>query len=219
MMGMTQVAVAQSQDEPNTPIKHFIVIMQQNHTFDNYFGTYPGANGIPNGTCVPISLTVEHNKQCIVPFEMEDYPISDLSHSDAIFHLQYQNGKMNGFVDALKMLNQDGTLTMGHFDDSNIPFYWNLADQYVLFDNYFSSAHTGSVTNRMYWVSGKPGAPNNRIPENGYGDIPTIFDRLEERGISWKFYIRNYNPGLNYRTVKELDFLPSPGSVGPSSKF
>lgn len=206
--GMSRVSAAQSGNGPNTPIKHFIVIMQQNHTFDNYFGTYPGANGVPEGVCVPISLADEKNKQCVAPFELRDHPITDLSHSDTIFQIQYQNGKMNGFVDALKRLNQDGILAMGHFDDSDIPFYWNLADQYVLFDNYFSSAHTGSITNRMYWVSGKPGSPFNRIPENGYGDIPTIFDRLEERGISWKFYIRNYDPNLNYRTAKELDFLP-----------
>jgi len=108
----------------------------------------------------------------------------------------------------LKKINQDGQLSMGHFTDKHIPFYWNLADQYVLFDNYFSSAHTGSITNRMYWVAGKPGSEFNRIPPEGFGDIPTIFDRLQERGISWKFYIKDYNPDLNYRTAKQLDFLP-----------
>jgi phospholipase C len=208
MVGMTRAAHAQSENGTNTPIEHFIVVMQQNHTFDNYFGTYPGANGIPSGVCMPVSLSDEKNRMCISPFEMSNHPISDLSHSDTIFQIQYQNGKMNGFVDALNRLNQDGVLAMGHFDDSDLPFYWNLADRYVLFDNYFSSAHTGSITNRMFWVSGKPGSPFNRIPENGFGDIPTIFDKLEERGISWKFYIKDYDPSLNYRTVKELDFLP-----------
>ena len=37
-----------------TPIKHFIVLMQENHSFDNYFGTYPGADGIPTGICMPV---------------------------------------------------------------------------------------------------------------------------------------------------------------------
>jgi phospholipase C len=207
-LGVTQAADAQSENEPATPIEHFIVVMQQNHTFDNYFGTYPGANGIPSGVCMPESLADEKNRKCVAPFEIGTHPITDLSHSDTIFQIQYQSGRMNGFVDALKRLNQDGVLAMGHFDDSDIPFYWNLADQYVLFDNYFSSAHTGSITNRMFWVSGKPGSEFNRIPENGFGDIPTIFDHLEERGISWKFYIKDYDPALNYRTVKELDFLP-----------
>ncbi|HEX9388636.1 MAG TPA: alkaline phosphatase family protein [Anaerolineales bacterium] len=208
MFGMTGVSAAQSENEPNTPIEHFIVVMQQNHTFDNYFGTYPGANGIPDNVCMPNALSDQKDRLCVPPFEIGDHPISNLSHSDTIFQGQYQNGKMNGFIDALKKLNEDGTLSMAHYTDKDIPFYWNLADQYVLFDNYFSSAHTGSITNRMFWVSGKPGSEFNRIPENGFGDIPTIFDRLQERGISWKFYIRDYNPNLNYRTAKELDFLP-----------
>jgi len=208
LAGMPQATFAQSENEPNTPIEHFIVVMQQNHTFDNYFGTYPGANGIPDGTCMPTSLSDSKNKQCVAPFELTNQSISDLSHSDTIFQSQFQNGKMNGFIDALKKLNQDGQLSMGHFTDKDIPFYWNLADQYVLFDNYYSSAHTGSITNRMYWVAGKPGSEYNRIPPEGFGDIPTIFDRLQERDISWKFYIKDYNPDLNYRTAKNLDFLP-----------
>ncbi len=208
VLGTTRNAAAQSGNEPNTPIKHFIVVMQQNHTFDNYFGTYPGANGIPEGICLPVSISDQNNTKCIAPFEMADHPISDLSHSDTVFQGQFQNGQMNGFVDTLNRLNQDGSLSMGYFTDKDIPFYWNLADQYVLFDNYFSSAHTGSITNRMYWVAGRPGDQTNRIPEKGFGDIPTIFDRLEARGISWKFYIRDYNPDLNYRTAKKLDYLP-----------
>ena len=201
-----QSASAQSGNIPTTPIEHFIVVMQQNHTFDNYFGTFPGANGIPKDVCIPISL--DDPKNCIAPYKIIDQPIRDLSHSDVTFKGQYQEGKMNGFVDALQKLNQDGKLAMGYYDGSDIPFYWNLADQYVLFDNYFSSAHTGSITNRMYSVSGRPGDATNRIPEGGFGDIPTIFDRLQERGISWKFYIRNYDPSLNYRSLAQLDYLP-----------
>jgi phospholipase C len=206
-LGVTKVSASQSGTAPNTPIEHFIVVMQQNHTFDNYFGTYPGANGLPKDVCIPASLANE-NESCIAPYKITNEPISDLSHSDVIFSKQYQNGKMNGFVDALNNLNQNGSLSMGYYNDQDIPFYWNLADEYVLFDNYFSSAHTGSITNRMFWVSGKAGAEFNRIPEGGFGDIPTIFDKLQERGISWKFYIRNYDPSLNYRKLNELDFLP-----------
>lgn len=208
MPGIARVDALQSGTDPNTPIEHFIVVMQQNHTFDNYFGTYPGANGIPEGVCMPVSLSNEGSGSCVAPFEITDHPISDLSHSSTTFVDQYQDGQMNGFVAGLNKLNQDGALSMGYFDDTQMPFYWNLADEYVLFDNYFSSAHTGSVTNRMYWVSGRPGSEVNRIPDDGFSDdIPTIFDRLQERGISWKFYIRNYDKNLNYRTSKELDYL------------
>jgi phospholipase C len=207
IFGATDVSASQSGNTPNTPIEHVIVVMQQNHTFDNYFGTYPGANGVQKDTCVPVSLSNE-KASCVSPFKITNESITDLSHSDVIFANQFQKGKMNGFVDALNKLNQNGTLSMGYFDDQDIPYYWNLADEYVLFDNYFSSAHTGSITNRMFWVSGRAGREFNRIPEGGFGDIPTIFDKLQERGISWKFYIRNYDPSLNYRKMKELDYLP-----------
>ncbi len=208
VLGLTSVSASQTEPEPNTPIEHFIVVMQQNHSFDNYFGTYPGANGIPEGVCMPTSLATQKDKTCVKPFRVADHPISDLSHSDITFADQYQNGNMNGFVAALNKLNQDGMLSMGHYDGQDLPLYWNLADQYVLFDNYFTSAHTGSITNRMFWVSGQPGNDVNRIPEGGYGDIPTIFDKLQERGISWKFYIKDYDPELNYRNLKGLNYLP-----------
>jgi phospholipase C len=201
------VSASPSGNAPNTPIEHFIVVMQQNHTFDNYFGTYPGANGTPKDTCLPVSLS-DPSTSCVAPFKITNEPITDLSHSDVTFANQYQSGKMNGFVDALNKLNQNGSLSMGYFDEQDIPYYWNLADEFVLFDNYFSSAHTGSITNRMFWVSGRPGDETNRIPEGGFGNIPTIFDRLQERGISWKFYIRDYDPQLNYRSLKQLDYLP-----------
>jgi len=208
VFGLTTATASQKGTKPNTPIEHFIVVMQQNHTFDNYFGTYPGANGIPKDVCIPKSLTSSSASPCVAPYKITDQPIIDLNHSDVTFEAQYQNGKMNGFVNSLNKLNQDGTLSMGHFDDSDIPYYWNLADQFVLFDNYFSSAHTGSITNRMFWIAGRPGDATNRIPDHGFGDIPTIFDRLQERGVSWKFYIKNYDPSLNYRTIKDLDYLP-----------
>lgn len=201
-------ATSHLQTETATPIKHLVVVMQQNHTFDNYFGTYPGANGLPPDTCMPISIANTNSEDCITPFRIGFYPLEDLSHSSSTFEYQYQNGEMNGFVEALTRMNQDGALAMGYYDEEDIPFYWNLADEFVLFDNYFSSAHTGSITNRMFSVSGRPGAEYNRIPENGFGDMPTIFDKLQERGISWKYYIKDYDPELNYRNLQELDYLP-----------
>jgi phospholipase C len=108
---------------------------------------------------------------------------------------------MDGFVYALKQRNQNGELAMGYYDDSDLPYYWNLADEYVLFDRFFSSDHGGSFANHMYWVSATPG--ENRATATGYADVPTIFDRLEERGISWKFYVQNYDPQITYRTLSE----------------
>ena len=74
--------------EPRTPIKHFITLMQENHSFDNYFGTYPERTGCrPTSACPPTSRTV---RGCVKPFHLGDRPITDLGHSQEVFQRQYR---------------------------------------------------------------------------------------------------------------------------------
>jgi phospholipase C len=187
---------SQSAPRPKTPIKHVITLMQENHSFDNYFGTYPGANGIPEGTCLPVDPTDRKNTTCIKSFHLGNRAVEDLNHNVSTYLHQYHNGRMDGFVYAYRLNGKDGTLTMGYYDDSDLPFYWNIAADYVLFDNFFSSAGGGSVKNHMFWLTGTAGNKLDAIPKDGWGDLPTIFDRLEERGVSWKFYVQNYDPKI-----------------------
>ena len=187
---------------PNTPIEHFVVLMQENHTFDNYFGTYPGADGIPEGTCMPVNPTDPENTECIESFHIGDRASEDLDHSLPTFKMQYNKGKMDGFVYALYERNQNGAMAMAYYDERELPYYWNLADEYVLFDKFFTSDHGGSFANHIYWVSGERGG--NGVSKEGYPDLVTIFDRLEEKGISWKFYVQNYDPYITYRTAHEI---------------
>jgi phospholipase C len=187
---------------PRTPIKHFIFLMQENHTFDNYFGTYPGVAGIPPGTCMPVDPSNPQNEDCVVPFHINDRESANLDHSRRTFTLQYAMGQMDGFVYAINQRNQNGTIAMGYYDDRDLPYYWNIADEYVLFDHFFSSAHSGSSTNHMYSVAGVPGIGRTPPEGKGYGTgVTTIFDRLEESGVSWKFYVQNYDPSITYRNL------------------
>ena len=202
------VAASSPDTETRTPIHHFIVVMQQNHTFDNYFGTYPGANGVPAGACVPSNFPDERTRTCVKPFHIVNYPVIDLPHNSDVFGMDYNNGKMDGFVRSIRTYNLDGTLAMAHYDSKDIGYYWGMANQYVLFDNYFSSAKAGSVPNRMFWVSGVPGTATNNIPAQGFGYLNTIFDELQARGISWKFYVAYYDPSLTYRSLANLKYLP-----------
>ena len=200
--GTLAAAPAHSQRSvPNTPIEHLVVIMQENHTFDNYFGTYPGADGIPPGTCMPVDLSNGPGTNCVESYHIGESAIEDLDHSLGTFKLQFNNGKMDGFVYALNQRNQHGAVSMGYYDDRDLPYYWNLADEYVLFDRFFASEHGGSFSNHMYWVTGQPGG--RRPSAEGYSDIVTIFDRLDERGISWKFYVQKYDPEVTYRSPVE----------------
>lgn len=196
--GLAKAGETNPEPRPNTPIEHFIVEMQENHTFDNYFGAYPGADGIPPGTCMPVDPSNADNAACVEPFHIGDYPVEDLDHSTSTFALQYNEGRLDGFVYALHQRNQDGALAMGYYDDRELPYYWNVADEFVLFDRFFSSAAGGSLENHMYWVAGAPGSDTGRVPLEGF-TVPTIFDRLEARGISWKFYVQNYDPTITYR--------------------
>jgi phospholipase C len=95
----------------------------------------------------------------------------------------------------------DGSGAMGYYDGEDLPYYWNVAAHYTLFDRFFSSAPSGSHQNRFYWVAGvpTPGA-SEQVPPGGYGAIPTIFDRLQAQGVSWKFYVENYNAQVNLHT-------------------
>lgn len=204
-------AASVSAEEPDqaspakTPIKHMLVLMQENHSFDNYFGTYPGADGIPAGTCMPVDPANPSNTTCLKPFHLGNRAIQDLDHNLVTFQREYNEGRMDGFISAFRQVGKDGTLAMGYYNDQDLPFYWNVADEYVLFDRFFSSAAGGSVKNHMYWIAGHPGSDQDSVPKEGWGDIPTIFDRLEERGISWKFYVQNYDPKITFRNRSNDD--------------
>ncbi len=188
--------------ETTTPIKHYVVLMQENHTFDNYFGTYPGADGIPEDVCMPRNPK-KPKRGCVEPFPIRGRAVVDLEHREATHESQYRGGAMDGFVFALRAAGKDAETTMGYYDDRDLPYYWNVADEYVLFDRFFSSASGGSIENHMYWIAGVPGrepGESSQIPAEGWSDIPTIFDRLEDAGISWKFYVQNYNPRITIAT-------------------
>ena len=136
--------------------------MQENHSFDNYFGTYPGRRRHPDGRLhadrprrdptARVRQAVPHRR----PRRRWTSATTRRSFRD-----QYNDGQMDGFVDAIRSAapatSQDSS--MGYYDDRDIPFYWNVADDYVLFDRFFTSAHGGSVSNHMYWVTGTPGNP------------------------------------------------------------
>jgi phospholipase C len=188
--------------KPVTPIRHVIFLMQENHSFDNYFGNYPGADGRPTNACEPVDPG-RPKAGCVKPYPIGRHAIQDLGHSTAIFDAQYRGGAMNGFVSGLNANNLDGHQAMGYYDAKDLPFYWNVADSYVLFDRFFTSAAAGSVWNHMFWVTATPGNPSNdQIPVNGFGDLPTIFDRLQAAGITWKFYVQHYDPTVTYRSNK-----------------
>jgi phospholipase C len=198
-------ASAASDRRPTTPIEHFVVLMQENHSFDNYFGTFRGADGIPKRTCMPVGRA-RPGANCVRPFRLGGRAVPDLLHDARTHRIQRAGGRMDGFVRGASMDRQAVERSvMGHYDGRDLPFYWNIAEQYVLFDRFFAATPGGSVSNHLAWVAGTPGGHGEHIPSDGYSGLPTIFDRLERRGVSWKFYVQDYDPRLNFGAAGEAD--------------
>ena len=190
-----------AQHQAVTPVKHFIFLMQGGRSFDNYFGTYPGTDGLSAGTCQPRD-TGKPADGCVKPFLLSGSHLPSLGANNTIIANQYNGGKMDGFVAAYQRQGRDGATAMGHYDGRTLAFYWKVASDYVLFDHFFSSNQYGIRNNRSYWVSAVP-APGGtgRIPTAGYGDQLTIFDRLQAAGVSWKFYVQDYNRTQTYQSA------------------
>jgi len=199
---MPAAAAGGSPEAPATPIHHFVILLQENHTFDNYFGTYPGAEGIPKNTCVPADPTAGP-RPCVRPFPMGNRSVIDLDHSHSSALMDLAHGRMDGFVQAQNIRTGDGAQAMGYYDASDVPFYWNVADRYVLFDHFFSSDLGGSFLNHVYWVAANAGNAGQSVPLGGLR-LTTIFDLLQAAGVPWKFYVQNYDPTITYRTLPHL---------------
>jgi phospholipase C len=88
---------------PRTPIRHLVMLMQENHSFDNYFGTFPGVDGIPADICMPVRPG-KSEKGCVKPHHLgATRPLRDHSHDYRTALRQFNGGKMDGFVWALQV--------------------------------------------------------------------------------------------------------------------
>jgi phospholipase C len=213
-------------------IKHIVVVMMENHAFDNYYGTYcqvtgpycPSiVSGIPNGTCVP-----EHPHRaptpCIRPFAFTD---ANWSVHSAMLHGynstigSWDNGSMDGFYHA----EDAGMDPFGYYDGSTIPTFWDLAEEYGLGDDFFSTAQSYSLANHWDLVAGQApveilvhglegkrqtGTGNKSLYLSEAQNTTSIEDLLAlHPNVTWKYY------DYALTTWAKMSNLSEPG--GPSS--
>ena len=177
LLGACSPAVAQAAPEEGIhKIKHVVMIMQENRSFDEYFGTYPGAHGIPGGVCVPDP----QNGGCVKPFHDPHIENHGGPHGTKAFEGDIDGGLMDGFVGEAETTKKcrggtDPECTpckaqseaearaaksaggcndvMGYHDAREIPNYWTYAKDFVLQDGMFESASAWSLTEHLYMVS------------------------------------------------------------------
>ena len=147
-------------------IRHVIVVMQENRSFDSYFGTYPGADGIPVGVCMPDPLQTH----CVESFHDRSDENFGGPHTAFNARSDINGGRMNGFIDqseagvactstdphcgACNLTNRVHCVdVMGYHDGADIPNYWAYAHNFVLQDEMFEPALTWSLPSHLYMVS------------------------------------------------------------------
>jgi phospholipase C len=178
-------------------IEHVVVLMQENRSFDHYFGTLRGVRGFgdPHPVVLPSGKSVWHQSdgaKDVLPFHPDAADLGlqfleDLPHDWNTGHVAWNGGKYDQWVPA------KGATTMAHLDRQDIPFHYALADAFTICDAYHCSMLGPTDPNRYYmWTGyvgndGKGGGPVLGNDELGYS-WTTYPERLEQAGISWKIY-------------------------------
>ncbi|HSQ67869.1 MAG TPA: alkaline phosphatase family protein [Polyangiaceae bacterium] len=194
------------------PIKHVVVVVKENHTFDNYFGSFPGAEG---------TTTANTSNGVITVGEAPDKTPRDMCHEHACALTDWNNGQMNGW-DSVSGTSVNGdNLAYAQYLEKDIPNYWQYARHFTLGDHFFANVLGPSFPGHTFVLAAQAGwafnNPNTQIYWPYWGcdqasstlvatedeqtcqekdvfpcfKIPSIPDVLPQ-GIDWKFYGSNF---------------------------
>ncbi|MGQ4490597.1 phospholipase C, phosphocholine-specific [Streptomyces sp. 372A] len=188
-------------------IRHVVILMQENRSFDHYFGTLRGVRGFGDRNAVELPGGTSVFEQpgaagsTVLPFpvrEAAEEQKKDLQYIGALDHSwnggakAWGGGWMNGWISAKT------AATMAYYDRRDIPLHYELADTFTVCDAYHSSIHSSTSPNRNHLWSGKTGfEPNGKraVGNDAYSegthpgyDWSTYAERLEKAGRSWRTY-------------------------------
>jgi phospholipase C len=193
-----------------TDIDHVVILIQENRSFDHYFGSYHGVKGFGEQSTAfqqPYPANTSMSPAgVLLPFHLDTAKLNaacthDITHDWIPQHQSWNNGAMNGFVTSRLSINaNDAVLTMGYYTRNDLPFYYGVADAFTLCDSYFCSVMGPTDSNRLYAMAasidpdGTHGGPLlqtlifNRSAFFGKLTYTTMPEQLQARGISWKVY-------------------------------
>jgi phospholipase C len=194
------------------PIDTFVIIAQENRSFDHYFSQLP-AYGQPDvDVASPNATNLDGQGQPIARFHQTSYCFADTKHSWNAMHMEWNGGSNDGFVIAN---DPDGARSMGYFDDGDIPFYYGLANAFGTCDRYFSPTLSSTGPNRYYlYAATSAGAVGNSDPAPPYSQ--TIFARLQAAGVTLKVYT---NTSTTIAFAYETAVYPELGLPRPFSEY
>src|SRR6516164_7582545 len=126
-------------------IQHVVILVQENRSFDDFFATFPGADGTTVGLMKTSGGDIE------VPLKEAGLVSDSLGHQHHAFQLEYDHGKMDGFGLVDRVLRKGrkvkaGLYTYRYVSPTDIQPYWQIAQQYVLGDHMFTTQSSSSFT-------------------------------------------------------------------------
>jgi phospholipase C len=182
-------------------IKHIVILMQENHSYDNRFGMLRrcdadgfrlGPDGLPLNTNPYANGDIQHAFRMPTTCQ-NNKPSQEWTQS----HIQFDKGRNNGFV-----ISNSGPVAMGYWERADQPFYYSMADIFPIGDRYFCCVLGQTYPNRRYLISATSlGMIDDTTPAlSDYPPNGTIFDKVQDAGLTWKDY---YSPSSDspYPTI------------------
>ena len=177
-------------------VKHVVIFMQENRSFDHYFGTLHGVHGFSDHVTLAFTngrsdFYQPSGSSYELPFHSTVSCLDDLAHDWSSTHQAWNSGKENQWISA------KGTETMAYYNRSDLSYYYSLADNFTICDEYHCSVLSSTDPNRVSFMTGmidpsdKGGGPliDNTEPANGWGtNWVTYPELLQKAGVSWKVY-------------------------------
>lgn len=216
----------------STKIQHVVILIQENRSFDNFFATFPGADGTTQGRM--------HDGTVVTLAKHALYDPVGVPHSYYSFLTDYDRGKMDGFDLSAAAVGAPRTAPYQYVDPKQIAVYWTLAKRYVLADHMFTTQGSNSFTAHQDLIAGGTQiSPNYSVvddpPESPWGcDAPdgtvtslverdgtplwnkgpypcfkyeTLGDLLDRKGVTWRYYsTRPKNIWNAFEAIRQVRF-------------
>lgn len=179
----------------SSQIKHIVVVMMENRSFDHVLGWLPNANGKQAGLSYLDTSGVSHSTHPQAP-DWTGCSYNDPDHSYSGARIEYDNGKMDGFMQT----SSADVYAIGYYQEADMQFFPKFARNFTTCDNYFPSMLGPTFPNRIFQLCGQTDRLDDSISICTY---PTIFDHCSNAGVSSKYYYGN----VPFLTLFPLDLI------------
>src|SRR6476661_7509045 len=167
-------------DPQQSGIKHVIVAMMENRSFDHILGWLPGANGMQAGLTYSDATNTPHSTYPLAPdFQGCGHPDPDHSYEGGRVEL---NG---GLCDGWLVAGSNDIYAIGYYTQSDLPFLGKAAPDWTVCSNYFAPILAPTYPNRIYQHAAVTDSLDDSL---GLCTLPTIWDRLASKGLAWRYY-------------------------------